>query len=357
MMRRKDYLSIVLAWWLFALTGGRAAVGQTGSAAQPDSESPPISVTVEMGDVSLTKLPFIIAAENGIYSKNGLKVDLFITPSAVAVVRAAGVNVPPQNIRSGVTAEINIGGGSPNVVRMTTVATAPRRIILATMDPVARFHVIARGDITEVKQLKGKRIGYEAPGSLDQLSLLLFFKQMRWDPVKDVSMYSMGGDPGAVVRDEVDAFAGSEIAIASAKRLALNDVIDLAQFHYPMPGSGVNVLASWLKTNHEGARRFMKATVEAIALMKTNREAAYAALRKWFGVTDPDKLAAIYASAKNLPSKPYPSLEGLKKMHEVYDWRALNLSKPEDFADTSFVADLDKSGYIDSLYGNKAPSP
>jgi NitT/TauT family transport system substrate-binding protein len=377
-MRYKTIAGRALLAGLCALALGSAAAAQTSStpaaskpapvklapaasvpatAAPASNSEASIPVTVEMGDVSLTKLPFIIAAENGIFTKNGLKADLFITPGAAAVVRAAGVIVPPQNIRSGVTAEINIGGGSPNVVRMTTVATFPRRVILATMDPIARFHIIARKGITNVKQLKGKRIGYEAPGSLDQLSLLFFFRQQGWNPARDVEMYSQGGDPGAIMRGEVDAFAGSEIAITAAKKLGLNDLVDLAKYRYPMPGSGVNVLASWLKDNHEGAKRFMKATVEAIAMMKTNKDAAYAALRKWFGVQDPAKLAAIFASAKNLPSKPYPSIAGLKKMHEVYDWRALNISKPTDFADPSYIAALDKSGYIDSLYGGKAPGP
>ena len=39
-----------------------------------------LPVTVSLGDVSLTKLPFIMAADYGIYEKNGLKVRVFISP-------------------------------------------------------------------------------------------------------------------------------------------------------------------------------------------------------------------------------------------------------------------------------------
>src|SRR5215211_4323173 len=38
------------------------------------------SLTVELGDVSLTKLPFIMAADYGIYENNRLKVRQYITP-------------------------------------------------------------------------------------------------------------------------------------------------------------------------------------------------------------------------------------------------------------------------------------
>src|SRR5258708_29859735 len=83
-----------------------------------------VPVTVELGDVSLTKLPFIMAADNGIYVRNGLDVSQFITPAAAQAVRGSGVIVPPGNVKS-VVGEINIGGGSPTLVRMTSVATPP----------------------------------------------------------------------------------------------------------------------------------------------------------------------------------------------------------------------------------------
>ena len=37
-------------------------------------------------------------------------------------------------------------------------------------------------------------------------------------------------------------------------------------------------------------------------------------------------------------------------MMSVYDYREMQVHAPEDFYDASFVADLDKSGYIDGLY-------
>lgn len=67
--------------------------------------------------------------------------------------------------------------------------------------------------------------------------------------------------------------------------------------------------------------------------MKTNKAAASASLAKWLGMKDPAKVDAVYASVKYLPSKPYPSIAGLQMMHEVYNWCAFNMTKPEDFED------------------------
>jgi NitT/TauT family transport system substrate-binding protein len=313
-----------------------------------------IAVTVELGDVSLTKLPFIMAADAGIYEKNGLKVSQFITPGAAAAVRGSGVTVPPENIRSNVIGEINIGGGSPTLVRMTSVATAPHRVILATTDDVSRFHVISRTDIARGEDLNGKRIGYGSLGALDHLSMVLYLRTLGLNSDRDVSMLANGNGPQSIARGLVDAFAGTDIALSESKKLGLRDLVDLWPYHFMMPGSGVNALADWLPKNRDTAARFMKATVEAIALMKTDKKAAFASMQKWYGIGDSDKLEAVYAQARELPSKPYPSIEGLKVMQSVYTWREMTIHRPEDFTDPSFVAELDKSGYIDSLYGTAA---
>jgi ABC-type nitrate/sulfonate/bicarbonate transport system substrate-binding protein len=94
---------------LSALAWPGAARAQATDPAKPANV---IEMTVSLGDVSLTKLPFIMAADYGIYEKNGLKVRQFITPSAAKVVTARGINVPKENISSD-KGDIDIGGASP----------------------------------------------------------------------------------------------------------------------------------------------------------------------------------------------------------------------------------------------------
>src|SRR5256885_1631167 len=55
-----------------------------------------IPLDVALGDVSLNKVSFLIAADAGIYAKNGLDVHQFITPVAAQVARNSGVSVPAQ---------------------------------------------------------------------------------------------------------------------------------------------------------------------------------------------------------------------------------------------------------------------
>src|SRR6266700_8142588 len=142
------------------------------------AQDKPLAVSVELGDVSLTKLPFVLAAEAGIYKRNGLDVRQYITPNAAELIRrSSGLVVPKDFVGTGV-GDINIGGGSPTIVRMTSDARAPQRIVLATNDPVSRFHILSRPDITRPEELKGKRIGFSSVGALSHYVLILWARKM-----------------------------------------------------------------------------------------------------------------------------------------------------------------------------------
>ena len=72
-----------------------------------------MTLEVALGDVSLNKVPFLMAADTGIYARNGLDVRQFITPGAAADARNSGVVVPAQYVRADIgSAPISVGGGT-----------------------------------------------------------------------------------------------------------------------------------------------------------------------------------------------------------------------------------------------------
>src|SRR5262245_66332812 len=134
-----------------------ALLAVIASLAAPAAQAQLLPVTIELGDVSLTKLPFVMAAEAGIYRRNGLEAKQYITPRAAELIRqSSGVVVPQEFVGTGI-GDINIGGGSPTIVRMTSDARAPQRIVLVTNDPVSRFHIMSRTDITKPEDPNGTR--------------------------------------------------------------------------------------------------------------------------------------------------------------------------------------------------------
>jgi NitT/TauT family transport system substrate-binding protein len=173
---------------------------------------------------------------------------------------------------------------------------------------------------------------------------------MGWDPLMDISMVANGTGVEPMKRGRVDASAADEVARVNLTKAGYTDLVDLNQLHIPMAGSGINVQREWMKNNHEAVARFLKAAVEAVALVKTDKQAAFASLAKWYGIADPQKQEDIYKDIAKLPAKPYPAVEGIKTAMQIYDSHEMRSRKAEDFYDSSFMTELDKSGFIDSLY-------
>jgi NitT/TauT family transport system substrate-binding protein len=315
------------------------------------AQEQPIKLRVGLGDVSLNKVPFVAAYEAGIYKKNGLEVEQFVTPSAAEVARRSGVTVPQEIVRAGGReTPIVIGGGSPLIVRWTTDAQADDRVIVACTDTVVRWRIIARPDITSVEQLKGKRLGYSGYGAVTHFVALSFAKIMGWNPERDLSLMSGANTMDALTSGRVDAFIASELHETMALAAGYKVLVDLAKYNIPNAGSGVNVSRAWLANNPEAVSRFVKSTVEAVALVKRDKKTAFAAMAKWYNVMEPEKQEHFYREVSNLPRKPYPSVDGIKKVMEIYNYHEMRKYKPEDFYDNSFVRQLDQSRFIDGLY-------
>ena len=339
-MKRQNVLVLIIAAAILA-----------ASALPAPAQQQPIRIRVSLGDVSLNKLIFVIAQEEGIYKKNGLEIEQYITPRAAGVVKNSGVNIPPEYVREfSEEPPISIGGGSPFMVRSTTSARAPNRVIVASTDNTVRWHVIAQPEIKRLQDLKGKRIGYSEYGAMTHFMALSFVLKMGWDPNQDVSLLSNALAVDTLKNRTVDAFIGDEVARTMAAAAGFTPLQDMREWNLPIAGSGVNVEREWLKNNRDAVRRFVKATVEALAMMKQNNDAGVGGIGKWYNIKDREQQQMILSYASGLPRKPYPAVEGIKKVMEIYNYHEMRRHKPEDFYDDSFIRELDQSGYIDSLY-------
>jgi hypothetical protein len=99
--------------------------------------------------------------------------------------------------------------------------------------------------------------------------------------------------------------------------------------------------------------RMVKSHVEGIHHLKTQKDLSLKVLAKYLRTNDRELLEGSYEIYRQdfIPT-PYPIMQGLQP---TYDYVALTRPeirsrKPEDFMDPSFIAELDKSGFIKRLY-------
>jgi NitT/TauT family transport system substrate-binding protein len=338
-----------------AVFAGVAILAAHGPLAQAQTAPPAQNLTrvrVSLGDVSLNKLIFIVAQEAGIYRKHGLDVQQYITSGAAARSARSDVVIPPERIQSGDGGEVNfsIGGGAPLIVGRVTDATAGDRIILASTDHVVRWHIVAQPEITRPEQLKGKKLGYSGVGAMTHFEALAFAQQMGWNRDQDLALMENALALDTFKDRTVDAFVADELVYTMAVANGYKALVDLSQYNVPIPGSGVNASRRWVQANPDIVRRFIRATVEAVATLKQDKEVVLRSMATWYGIKDREQQEFLYKDMVKLPTKPYPNVAGIKKTMELYDTLGMRMHKPEDFYDDSFVRELDESGYIDSLY-------
>jgi ABC-type nitrate/sulfonate/bicarbonate transport system substrate-binding protein len=316
------------------------------------AQNAPVAIEVTLGDVSMNKVPALVAADENIYAKHGLVVHQYITPGAADKARRQGVDVPQAYVKANAAddAQIAMGGGTPMIVRSVRVVGATERVIIATFEDRIRNHIVSSTDIGSPAELKGKRLGFNSDGSVTHLAALSFVKLMGWDPHNDISLYLRGNTPNAILSGQIDAFVGSILVRSLADQAGLKDLLDLSQFDIPVAGSGLNVERAWLADNRETAKRYTMSIIEAVALMKADRDVFARATAKWFNITDPEVVDMMHEEVEGIVEKPYPTVDGIRNTMAVYNFHEMQQRQVDDFYDASIVTELDESGFIDDLY-------
>ena len=306
-------------------------------------------VDVSLGDVSINKVPQLVAADQGLYAKYGLDVHQTISAGAARAAAASGVVVPDAYVNrdASAAAPIDVGGGSPMINGFVNGRGAARVIVL-TQEAMAVGHIIARPGVAGIQDLKGKRIGFSGVGSVTHFSALSLARQLGWSPDRDITLVAGSATLDALKQDKVDAILASAMVIALAPQAGFKDIGDLTAYKMPMAGSGIMVDKAYLAAHRDTVLRFLKADIEATALMQKDRRVFNAALAKWFNITDARTQDGMFAYVNKFEKKPYPSVDGIKQVFALYDSPAMRRHTPEEFHDSSLVAELDKSGFLDN---------
>lgn len=323
------------------------------------SDRDSLPVVLQVGEPTVSRLPYVIAYDQGLYEKYGLNLELRLrepgpggqvishTNFLTRMSRALGIVDVPRP-------DIIIGGATPMMVSATRSARAPPySIVIASTDCVVRAHIIGRRGITSLEELKGKRLGVSSLNSTTGLQALLFAERMGWDATNDISiMANADGDVGLLMNNTLDALVGNERAYADAIKEGLPVLADMREWNDVLAGNSARIRRGWLNDdmNHEAARRFLKATIEGIALFHQQPEIAMQVMGDWYGFEDREYADNVYSRGAWIPQKPYPCYEGLNRTKELYDSNEMRRYSPQRFFNDSLVRELDDSGFIDDLY-------
>jgi NitT/TauT family transport system substrate-binding protein len=214
--------------------------------------------------------------------------------------------------------------------------------------------LLVRPEIKRPEDLRGKKVAVSGFGSLGDFLERYIIKKYGLEPGRDVVMLSIGTQPDriqALINGVVDAADLSHPADVQAERKGFKVLWDAKQ-EVSYPSMSIVTRRKWVADDRDTVMRMVKAHVEGIHLLKANKEFSMKVLSKYLKTNDRDLLEGSYEIyRKDFISVPYPITQGLQPTYEYVAQQRPEVwnQKPDAFMDASFIAELEKSGFIKAL--------
>ena len=292
---------------------------------------------------SPTNSPIWVMEDRKLLQKQG------VTPEIIAI------NASPTVLQALLANEIEAASISVTTLTSSRLAGADTVMIFGVV-PTFVDHIVSLSSVTAVEQLKGKTAGVNRLGSTSDLGLRLALKKLGIDPDKDVKIIPTGGtaERFAALSKGITQFTIiPEPFLTQAEKLGFRNLYNISDLKIPFWWNGILSRESIVKAKRPLMLKLVRAMVEAIHIIKTEKEYAKGLFNKNLGVSDPEGLERAYKDYNNaFPEIPYPYPDGVKTMLD--DLAPKNpkaaAADPKTYVDMSLVAELDKSGFIKQLY-------
>ena len=289
-----------------------------------------------------------LAREAGIFAKNGLDADLVRTRTTIGVMAL-------------LSGELDFIQASGPVVLESTLRGSDLVYIAGGMSTLD-FIFMSQPEIKTAEMLKGAVVGLASIRGASLVATEFALQKLGLNS-KDVKFIVIGGTPERLIsmrNKRLQATLLSPPTSIVAEREGFNVLADVGALGLPFLHNGIAASRRFVRDNPETARRYVKAQVEAVHLMKTDRKTSVAVRGKYLRQTaNKEVLERSYelsSTDDKYSRKQYPSLPGIQTVLDAIadENPKAKSARPEQFVDTRFIKELDDSGYIDGLYKGKA---
>jgi NitT/TauT family transport system substrate-binding protein len=233
---------------------------------------------VRMGSSStnVSFLALYTALHRGFFKDEGIDLEIIFMPANLASTAVLAGDIDYNGAVTG-----TIGAA---------VRGQPMKVLLFTVSKPLLF-LVGRKEITDIKQLKGKKIAGSSPGGSATLLANQALKQIGLEPGKDVSVLQMSGNAASryavlesgVVDASLLSVPENIIALEKGFKelLFLGDVIEF-------PQNGFGTAEKRIRENPDEVYRMVRATLRGLQFVwdKNNQDAVTSILMKQWKVND-----------------------------------------------------------------------
>jgi len=299
---------------------------------------------VGQGSISLQSGLMHIAKDRGLFAKYGLAVETIYIPGG------------STNIHVLISGNLDLSqlSGAPGVGANLEGADI---VYFAGLLDKLNYQLITRPEIKSVEQLKGKKFGVSRYGSSADFGMRAMLKRLGVDSVKEASILQIGDEPSriaAIKSGNIDGTVANAPFGTEAERLKLNVLADSVKMDIPFFNTGLLGSKRFLDKQESKIMNFLRAYLEAIKVLKTERDYSIKALAQFTRVSNLKSVAEGYDYfVKQLEPVPYPSLAA---MQAVVDQIAESNPKARNVDAKNYVNDrylkrLEEEGFVKRIWG------
>lgn len=318
-------------------------VGLIAMVATLSSASAQEKLRLAWAGFSPTNSPIWVIEDRKLLQRQG------VNPEIIAI------SASPTVLQALLADEIQAASISVTTLTSSRLAGADTVMIVGVV-PTFVDHIVSIAKIIRIEQLKGQTGGVNRLGSTSDLGLRLALRKLGVDPEKDVQIIPAGGGAerfAALTRGLTQFTIMPEPFLTQAEKLGFRNLYNITDLKIPFWWNGILTREAIVRTKRPLMQKLTRAMVEAIHIIKTEKEYAKGLFRKNLGISDPDGLERAYKAYSNaFPEVPYPTPDGVKTMLDDLAPRNPKAATADakTYVDLSLVAELEKSGFIKQLY-------
>jgi ABC-type nitrate/sulfonate/bicarbonate transport system substrate-binding protein len=241
------------------------------------------TVNVALPSLNMLAIAFTTAKDRKFYSHEGLDVQLITMSAPVAIQALVGGNVEFATVS---------GAALPPIIR-----GAPIRIVFTSyFRPM--FWLYSRPQISQISELKGKKVGVSGVGSGPALLVVETLKKYGLEGGRDVPMIALGAMPNiamSLLSGAVDAAMIGPPFNVTVKEAGFRELVSFLDSDFVEAQGSITVRDELFHSNPALVEKFVRATYRGFQHSRSNRSDALRILTSRLKIAEGD--AARYYDA------------------------------------------------------------
>jgi NitT/TauT family transport system substrate-binding protein len=286
--------------------------------------------------------PIWVAQDGGLFTKHGVSVDLKYLAATTAVQGMVGGGE-----------EVGLVGNQGIDAKLEGADL----IYVASGLPTFVFQVYGRPEIKSMADLKGKVVAVTQPAASTDYAMRIVLKRNGLEPDKDVRILYAQDINGVFTNVNAgNAAAGIMSAPTSLKAQAvgLKPIVNVTELKIPFLFTAMLSSPKVMREKNEALTRFLRGYIEAMAVIRKDKETTMRSMGKYLKTTDREVLESVYDDYKDVfPQVPLMTAAEVKAVLDVAKSPKAKQMKPEEFYDNSLVQKIQASGFIDAVNGKR----